>query len=280
MRVSLATTAGFCFGVKRAVDLVYAECENSNDVYTFGPIIHNEEVVNDLGSKGVKVISSIEELKRLKLGTVIIRAHGVSKNVLDIIKAQGLKVVDATCPFVRKIYKIVTEESNNGRDIIIIGSDTHPEVEGIKGWCNSKVYVIENEAEAMNLNLPSGTKLCIVSQTTFNHTKFKEIVDIISNKTYDVIVLNTICNATEDRQKEAFELANKSDAMIVIGGKHSSNTQKLYNICSKECKNTYYIQTVKDLDIAELKKFNNVGITAGASTPNNIIKEVYTQCQK
>lgn len=276
----MATTAGFCFGVKRAVDLVYAECKNSKDVYTFGPIIHNEEVVNDLASKGVKVLNSIDELKSLESGTVIIRAHGVSKEVFDIIDSLGLKVVDATCPFVRKIYKIVTEESNNGRDIIIIGSDTHPEVEGIKGWCNSKVHVIENEDEASNLSLPKETKLCIVSQTTFNHTKFKEIVDIISNKTNDVIVLNTICNATEDRQKEAYELAKTSDAMIVIGGRHSSNTQKLYNICSKECKNTYYIQTVKDLDFSELKSFNNVGITAGASTPNNIIKEVYTQCQK
>lgn len=279
MRVELAKTAGFCFGVKRAVELVYMESETGNNVYTYGPIIHNDEVVNDLASRGVKVIHSVDELRQLESGTVIIRSHGVPKDIYDIISAKGLKIVDATCPFVRKIHKVVTEHGGAGREIIIIGNETHPEVEGIRGWCNTPVTVIENEEEARAFSKPLGTKICLVSQTTFHHNKFKELVKIISDKGYDILVLNTICNATEDRQKEAFELAKASDAMIVVGGKHSSNTQKLYNICKEECENTFFIQTIEDLDLSQIRSCGVLGITAGASTPNNIIKEVYTQCQ-
>lgn len=280
MRVELAKTAGFCFGVERAVNLVYTESEKSSGVYTFGPIIHNEEVVSDLESKGVKVINTVEEISSLEKSTVIIRSHGVSKHIYDIISAKGLKIVDATCPFVRKIHKIVTKQCEEGRDIIIIGNNSHPEVEGIKGWCNRDVTVIENEVEALSFNKSIDSKFCIVSQTTFNRKKFDELVEIITKKGYDIVVLNTICNATADRQEEARGLAKRSDAMIVIGGKQSSNTQKLYKICKEECENTYYIQKLDDLDLNQFKSYSCIGITAGASTPNNIIKEVYTQCQK
>ncbi len=280
MRVELAKTAGFCFGVERAVNLVYTESEKSSSVYTFGPIIHNEEVVNDLANKGVKVINTVEEISNLDGETVIIRSHGVSKDIYDIIRAKGLKIVDATCPFVRKIHKIVTKQCEEGRDIIIIGNNSHPEVEGIKGWCNRDVTVIENEVEALSFNKLTDSKFCIVSQTTFNRKKFDELVEIITNKGYDIVVLNTICNATADRQEEARKLSKRSDAMIVIGGKQSSNTQKLYKICKEECENTYYIQKLDDLDLNKFKSCSCIGITAGASTPNNIIKEVYTQCQK
>lgn len=279
MRVRLAKTAGFCFGVERAVNMVYIESENNNNVYTYGPIIHNDEVVNDLKSRGVSVIQSIEELMELNEGTIIIRSHGVSKDVYDIITQKGLKIVDATCPFVRKIHKIVTEQCNEGRDIVIVGSNSHPEVEGIKGWCNRPVTVIETIEDVINLTKSPDTKLCVVSQTTFNYVKFKEIVSIICEKYNDTVVLNTICNATEERQTEAYELARSCDAMIVIGSKHSSNTQKLYNICKNECENTIFIQTQEDLNLEDLKSFNSIGITAGASTPNNIIKEVYNLCQ-
>ncbi|MCR5609517.1 MAG: 4-hydroxy-3-methylbut-2-enyl diphosphate reductase [Lachnospiraceae bacterium] len=280
MRVRLADTAGFCFGVKRAVDMVYQEAETSNNVYTFGPIIHNESVVNDLESKGVNVINDVLEIKDNDVGTIIIRAHGVPKKTLDAMESCKVKVVDATCPFVRKIYNIVTSQGNEGRDIIIIGSDTHPEVEGIKGWCNTKVYVVESEEEANNLELADDKPLCIVSQTTFNHIKFKNIVDIITSKAKDVMVVNTICNATKERQEEAYKLAEESDVMLVIGGKNSSNSQKLYNICKDKCKNTFFIQNAKDFDFSILDNYNSVGITAGASTPNNIIKEVFDLCQK
>lgn len=280
MMVKLAKTAGFCFGVSRAVGMVYKEIEKGGKVYTYGPIIHNDEVVNDLAAKGVAVIHSMEELKTITEGTIIIRSHGVSKEVYDIIKAQGLKIIDATCPYVLKIHKVVKEQSELGRHIIIIGNAKHPEVEGIKGWCMNNYTIVENTSDAENLDLALNEKICIVSQTTFNYKNFQDLVEIISKKGYDIIVLNTICNATEERQTEARQLAKDSDAMIIIGSKNSSNTRKLYEISKLECENTYYIQTLKDLDLEKLKSFRSVGITAGASTPNNIIKEVHTECQK
>ena len=275
MKVELAKSAGFCFGVKRAVEQVYEQVKTGKKIYTYGPIIHNEEVVKDLEEKGVRVISSEEELGSITEGTVIIRSHGVEKQIYDIIEKNGLECVDATCPFVKRIHKIVDEESRNGKHIIIIGNDRHPEVEGIKGWIQGEKTVIESVEEAEKFNLSTEKKICLVSQTTFNNNKFQELVEIISKKGYDISVLNTICNATEERQNEAKKLAADSDVMIVIGGKHSSNTQKLYEICKNECENTYYIQTLNDLDFTNLQSSSSVGITAGASTPNNIIEEVH-----
>ena len=276
MEIKLAKTAGFCFGVKRAVDTVYKEAEKNNEtIYTFGPIIHNEQVVEDLEKNGVFVVNSIEELKALKSGTtVIVRSHGVGKYVYDLMEECGLNIVDATCPFVKKIHRIAERESQAGKHIIIIGNDKHPEVEGIKGWVCGQATVIENAEEAKALTVQNGEQLCIVSQTTFNYNKFQDLVEIICKKGYDVESINTICNATEERQTEAKLIAGKVDAMIVIGGSHSSNTQKLFEICKKECENTYYIQTLGDFDMEKLQGMNTVGITAGASTPNNIIEEV------
>jgi len=258
------------------MDIVYKEAQSGMPVYTYGPIIHNEEVVADLEKKGVVAIQTLEELKKLTKGTIIIRSHGVSKQVKEIIEATGLKIVDATCPFVTKIHRVVNEHSKAGESVVVIGTKEHPEVQGIIGWCESRVTVIENQEEAQEFTASNEEKLCIVAQTTFNYKKFQELVEIISKKGYDIFVLNTICNATEERQTEARELARQSDAMIVIGGKQSSNTKKLFEITKNECANTYYIQTLKDLDLKQLKSFRNVGITAGASTPNNIIKEVHT----
>ena len=275
MKVIKAQTAGFCFGVKRAVDQVYdLAAKEKEPVYTYGPIIHNEEVVRDLEEKGVRVLNGKEDLLSVKKGTVVIRSHGVAEEVYDLICENGLNLADATCPFVKKIHRIVRREGENGREIVIIGNANHPEVEGIRGWCVSKVTVIGTEEEAEEFEPNSDTGVCVVSQTTFNYKKFKDIVDILSKKSYDIDVMNTICNATEERQTEAGTIARQSDAMLVIGGKHSSNTQKLYEICSKECPNTYFIQTLDDLNLELFQSFRSVGITAGASTPNNIIKEV------
>lgn len=279
MKVKVAKSAGFCFGVKRAVEQVYEQIEQNSEhstIYTYGPIIHNEEVVKDLEDKGVIVINSIEELKNIHSGIIIIRSHGAKKEVYDIISDNDLVLVDATCPFVKKIHKIVQTEKNKGMHIVIIGNENHPEVEGIKGWSNENTTVIGNEEDANNFEINDNKPICIVSQTTFNYNKFKYLVEIISKKGYDINVLDTICNATHERQAEAKEIASEVDEMIVIGGKHSSNTQKLYEICKKECNNTYYIQTIKDLDLDKIKSDSYVGITAGASTPNNIIEEVHT----
>lgn len=275
MEVITAKTAGFCFGVKRAVEKVYEQVnQEKKEIYTYGPIIHNEEVVSDLESKGVRVLESKEELEHLKHGTVIIRSHGVGREIYRLIEEKGLELVDATCPYVRKIHRIVREKSEQGIQIIIIGNDTHPEVEGIKGWCVHPAIVVADQEQAEQLLLPNEEKICIVSQTTFNYNKFKNLVEIIDKKGYDIDVINTICSATEERQLEAGELADKVDAMIVIGGKSSSNTQKLFEICKTNCVNTYYIQTLDDLELYSLPPVNCVGITAGASTPNYLIKEV------
>ena len=275
MEVITAKTAGFCFGVKRAVEKVYDQVnQGKKEIYTYGPIIHNEEVVSDLESRGVKVLGSRKELEQLQSGTVIIRSHGVGKKIYQMIEEKGLELVDATCPYVRKIHRIVREKSEQGRQIIIIGNDTHPEVEGIKGWCVHPAIVVADQTQAEALELPKESKICVVSQTTFNYNKFKNLVEIIDKKGYDIDVINTICSATEERQLEAGELADKVDAMIVIGGKSSSNTQKLFEICKTNCVNTYYIQTLDDLELYSLPPVNCVGITAGASTPNYLIKEV------
>ncbi len=276
MEVRLAKTAGFCFGVRRAVDTVYEQVNESHDeeIYTYGPIIHNQEVVKDLEDKGVTVLNTLDELRALTDGIVIIRSHGVSKEVYDILERRGVKCVDATCPFVKKIHNIVAKESSAGAHIVIIGDRRHPEVQGIYGWAGERVTVISNEGEAEQFSLPKEESICIVSQTTFNYNKFKYLVEIISGKGYNIRVLNTICSATKERQTEAESIANEVEAMIVIGDKHSSNTQKLFEICRNACNNTYYIQTLDDLDMDQLKSVKTVGITAGASTPNNIIEEV------
>ena len=277
MEVIRAKTAGFCFGVKRAVDTVYEQLEKASEsttIYTYGPIIHNEEVVKDMKQKGVIVLQSEAELDALTEGTVIIRSHGVEKAIYDKLNTQGIKIVDATCPFVKKIHNIVQKESTNGNYIIIVGNPLHPEVEGIRGWAGTKATVVQTKEDIDKLKIPENEKVCVVSQTTFNYNKFKELVEIILKKSYDVSVLNTICNATKERQTEAQHIAEEVDAMIVIGDKHSSNTQKLFEICKNACKDTYYIQTLDDLDMNQLGSVETVGITAGASTPNNIIEEV------
>ena len=280
MKVKTAKTAGFCFGVKRAVDKVYELIENGvSPIYTLGPIIHNEEVVSDFEKKGVTVISE-EDIPKLREGTVVIRSHGVGRRIYDMLKTAGISFVDVTCPFVLKIHRIVERESRAGKQIIIFGDPSHPEVKGICGWCEGSCTVLRNREDAENFVPDPGRIPCIVSQTTFNYNKFKDLVEILCKKRYDNNVLNidnilnTICNATEERQKEAQSIAGEVDTMLVIGGRHSSNTQKLFEICKEECENTYYIQTPVDLDSEMFHHSSYVGITAGASTPKKIIEEV------
>ena len=277
MEVIVAKTAGFCFGVKRAVEQVYEQIEKADrPVYTFGPIIHNEQVVEDLAQKGVRVIDTEEELEAVRDAIVIIRSHGVGKHIYDLLERNGVTVVDATCPFVKKIHRIVQEPQAAGRRVIIVGNPEHPEVQGIRGWGNEGTLVVETADQIENLPVSTKDKLCIVAQTTFNYNKFQDLVEKFEKKGYDILVLNTICNATQERQVEAKRIASEVDAMIVIGGRNSSNTQKLYEICRKECKNTYFIQTLGDFNPECVNSVRSVGITAGASTPNQIIEEVHT----
>ncbi|MDO4788277.1 MAG: 4-hydroxy-3-methylbut-2-enyl diphosphate reductase [Johnsonella sp.] len=273
--VRTAKTAGFCFGVEKAVKIVYDEVEKKGGkVYTYGPIIHNEVVVEDLEKRGVDIIYEGEDLSRLEKGTIIIRSHGIARAVQEDLEKAGMKIVDATCPFVKKIHRIVERECKKGRKVIIIGNPSHPEVEGIKGWGNEDTLAVKDEEDFVNLALPKETKISVVAQTTYNFNKFEKIIDKIKFMGYDITCFNTICNATQERQIEAEEIASEVDAMIVIGGKNSSNTSKLVDICNKSCKNTIFIQTLDDLDTKKLVSVRSVGITAGASTPKHIIEEV------
>ena len=284
MKVKVAETAGFCFGVKRAVNKVYELIDTEQKpIFTLGPIIHNEGVVADLEARGVHVIAEADldsPDDTLQNGTVVIRSHGVGKAIYDKLKEKNISYVDVTCPFVLKIHRIVEKESLAGNHIIIIGDKDHPEVQGICGWCQGPYTVIRNKEEAEAFVPQKGKKISIVSQTTFNYNKFKDLVEILCKKRYDnnvlniLNILNTICNATEERQREAKNIAGEVDTMLVVGGRHSSNTQKLFEICKKECGNTYYIQTPVDLDSEMFHRSSCVGITAGASTPKKIIEEV------
>ena len=282
MKVKVAETAGFCFGVKRAVDKVYELIDTEQKpIFTLGPIIHNEGVVADLEARGVHVIAEADldsPDDTLQNGTVVIRSHGVGKPIYDKLKEKNISYVDVTCPFVLKIHRIVEKESLAGNHIIIIGDKDHPEVQGICGWCQGPYTVIRNKEEAEAFVPPKGKKISIVSQTTFNYNKFKDLVEILCKKRYDnnvlniLNILNTICNATEERQREAKNIAGEVDTMLVVGGRHSSNTQKLFEICKKECGNTYYIQTPVDLDSEMFQCSSYVGITAGLQPQRKLLR--------
>ncbi|MBQ9334200.1 MAG: 4-hydroxy-3-methylbut-2-enyl diphosphate reductase [Lachnospiraceae bacterium] len=276
MEVITARSAGFCFGVRRAVDTVYELSEGNKKIYTFGPIIHNETVVNDLSERGVGIVDSLDEIRGLDPAdtVIVIRSHGVSEEIYDAVSGMGFEIVDTTCPFVKRIHEAVRNASEDGQEILILGSPDHPEVQGIMGWCHGPVQIIENVESARSYKPLTGRPITLVSQTTFNHKKFEDIVEILISGEYNVNVMNTICNATLTRQNEAEELASRADVMIVIGGKHSSNTRKLYDICAARCEHTYFIETLDDLNLEVPKSVRLVGITAGASTPQNLIEEV------
>lgn len=284
MKVKVAATAGFCYGVSRAVSSVYEQlAENTGrNIFTYGPIVHNDSVVSDLSERGVCVIENREELAaavssgKLSGGICIIRAHGIGHDEMSLLEsAEELEIIDATCPFVTKIHNIVKEHHSRGEQIIVTGDRSHPEVTGIIGCIGNDAVVISETEDAEKLRLSPGRKACLVSQTTFNAQKFEDIVEIFKNKMYDIAIVNTICNATQRRQSEAAALSRECDAMIVIGGRNSSNTAKLFEICRTSCKTTYYIQCLDDLRKVTIKdSVRCIGITAGASTPKTIIEEV------
>ena len=278
MTVRVAESAGFCFGIECAVKTVYEQLEKKIPVYTFGPITHNEIVCSELEDKGVRIINDVSEADGISDSVIIIRSHGVSREAYLRLKeteeGRHNTIIDSTCPFVGRIHKIVSEESGKGSSIIVVGDASHPEVQGISGWCSGRCTIIDSEEEALNYSPENDERTVLVAQTTYNLKKFKVLVEILQKKIYNINVVNSICNATEKRQRETSELAAVSDAMIVIGGSNSSNTRKLVEISEKECKNTYHIQTGKDLDLKSFRSFRCVGITAGASTPKTIIREV------
>ncbi|MDO4939002.1 MAG: 4-hydroxy-3-methylbut-2-enyl diphosphate reductase [Lachnospiraceae bacterium] len=278
--IIVAKTAGFCFGVNRAIDMVTGELEKNAagktdvQVCTLGPIVHNELVTGELTSKGVRIIDSPDQPGRGQ--TVVIRAHGIAKQDEEMLGQRGFAVVDATCPFVKKIHDIVRREGDAGRTVIIVGNPDHPEVRGIAGRCSGPNFVIESFRDFKKMKLPLDKSYSLVAQTTFNYEKLSEIIDNLQKLKYDIRCFNTVCNATYERQREAASIAAKVDAMIVIGSRNSSNTRKLYDICKEKCNVTVLIQTMDDLTCADFNSVNSIGITAGASTPKHIIEEVQT----
>lgn len=275
MEIIVAKTSGFCFGVDKAVEKVYGQIGNA-PLYTYGPIIHNDQVVEDLTRKGVEVISDLDDLSKHPVGTIIIRSHGVSRYEMELMEKSGFKVMDATCPYVKKIHRIVEKFSQVGQDyeMIIAGDPNHPEVEGIKGWSHTPVHFVQSPEDIDGLSLDAEKKYCLVAQTTFNFQRYQNILKKLQNRNIHVMINETVCKATEERQLEAEQLAARVDKMIVIGGKNSSNTQKLYEICKNQCEQTYHIETIEDLVLNVFSCNDIIGITAGASTPKNIIEEV------
>ena len=275
--VTVAKSAGFCFGVDRAVKMVYNELEQNTKVATLGPIIHNQDVVNDMKAKGARVIENVSELEPDE--TVVIRSHGVGMDVYEQIAQKGNRMLDATCPFVSKIHKIVAEKSAEGYLVLIAGDIDHPEVQGIIGHCKQNYLVFKDNFELKHLFEENdnflGKKLAFVAQTTYNIVVWEECLKVIPKNSPDIVIFDTICNATDTRQSDAAELAKQSDIMLVVGGRHSSNTVKLYEVCSRYCK-TYHIENSDELSSLKLPFAGRIGITAGASTPAYIIKEVQT----
>jgi len=271
VEVIISKNAGFCFGVERAINTALKTIEDEEIVYSYGPLVHNQQVVDYLEDKGIITVDSIDDLMGKDTGAVIIRSHGLPKHTIEEIEKLGYKIVDCTCPFVKSVHNKVSEYSSKGYNIIIVGDKDHPEVIGINGWCDNQAYIVNTIEDANNLDFMD--KICIVSQTTNNIDKFTEISKIVEKKANEAIIFNTICNATRLRQESAAELAKQVDAMIVLGGHNSSNTKKLADISRIYNDNVYLLESISEISLQELNKFNKIGITAGASTPDWIIKE-------
>ncbi len=274
-KIELAKTAGFCFGVNRAVEMTYELVNSGKKVSTLGPLIHNPVVIEDLEKKGVRVLTSPEQAE--KGSTVVVRTHGIGRSVMQELSATGAEVCDATCPFVKKIHRIVSENSSEDIPVLIAGDSDHPEVMGIMGYCNGECFTFKDATE-LRIILENHSDLCrkritVVSQTTFSVKEWEESSKIINLLCTNANVFDTICNATQDRQHEATELSERADIMIIIGGLESSNTAKLKAVCEKNCR-TYLVERAAELKNIDFSGCNFIGVTAGASTPARIIKEV------
>ena len=273
MEVILADYLGFCYGVKRAISIAKENASSDGKACTLGPIIHNPQMVERLRSEGV---GTVDELAEMDEGTIIIRSHGVGPKIYAEAERRGLELVDATCPHVKKAQLSAKALVDDGYSVVIIGEKRHPEVHSIFEWSDGKAAIVETEEEAEALH--SCAKLGIVCQTTFSGAKFKQIVSRLLEKSRDIRIQRTICTATDQRQAAALALAAKVDLMLVIGGKNSANTTRLARICEEKCL-TYHIETAEELQDEWFDKIEKIGITAGASTPDWIIKEVYKKCQ-
>ena len=274
MEIVVAKNAGFCFGVKRAIEKTNDYLNKSGEIYSIGPLIHNEIVTNDLKKRGLIELNDIEEIKALKNKKVIIRTHGIEKEIYEILEKNNNEIIDLTCPFVKKIHELVEKYSNSGYKIIVIGDKNHPEVKGIVSYANNDIYVIINEEDIKALNIDKSANIFVVFQTTTNALNAQKLVDILKDLFYNISLVNTICNATENRQKEVVELAKNSDVMLIIGSANSSNSKKLYEISKSFCKNTYFLNSKDEIKNISFNNNEKIGVSAGASTPEYLIEEI------
>ncbi len=269
MKIQIADYSGFCYGVKRAVKITRDTAKIKKNIYTLGPLIHNEQMIEKLSEEGIHIIDKVDENID---GSVIIRSHGVALDVLHNANKMNIDIVDATCPYVKRIQNRVRECYSSGENIIIIGDCNHPEIVGINGWCENTAQIINSIHDANKLEDRGSSSLVV--QTTYSQKKFAEIVDIAKEKIKNISIYNTICTATTNRQQSAKNLASTVDAMIIVGGKYSANSRKLYEICSEVCENTFFIQSYENLLMTSLKKYDSIGVSAGASTPDWILNEI------
>ena len=269
----LAKTAGYCFGVKRAIDSVSKALDEYDELYSIGQIIHNDRVVDDLSKKGLIVLNDDEALTLTKKN-IIIRSHGIEKEKLIVLKNNNNNIIDLTCPFVKRIHNIVSEASNHYDVILVIGNNDHEEVKGIVSYADIDIFVINNENAVKALKIDQKSRILVVFQTTFNIGYGQKLVAILRNMFYNLTVSNTICNATEERQEETRKLAQVSDSFLVIGSNSSSNTQKLYEIAKDNCQNVYLVNGVNDLNNVRIGKNDILGVSAGASVPDYLIQEI------
>ncbi|MGL5258065.1 MAG: 4-hydroxy-3-methylbut-2-enyl diphosphate reductase [Proteocatella sp.] len=276
MKVEIAKYSGYCFGVKRAMDMAWEELmknsENTqNQIYSIGPLIHNNQAMQKYKDKGLLIEEKVENIEKNSIA--IVRSHGLSKYFYDKMEEKSIKVVDATCPFVKKIQDIVYKSHISGSKIILIGDRNHPEIIGINGWAEDSSIIINSLDDASSFEVDENSDYIVVVQTTYKLEKYQQIEKILKNRLKKVEFFNTICYATRERQDAAGKLSKIVDAMIVVGGKNSSNTKKLAEICAENCE-TFLIETAEELDLEKIKNFEKIGISAGASTPDFIIKEV------
>ncbi len=278
MEIIKADYLSTCFGVENALSIAYRSLEYVDNLYCYGELIHNNDVMDELKSKGLKVIENIEDIND---GHLIIRSHGVAKSIYDYCQNQGITIIDATCPKVKYIHKIVEKYCNDDYNIIVFGNPSHPEVQGIVGWCHQPVAVFKNLQAYLSSEFRHMKKQAIVFQTTYNTNDYKVIKEYFKNHSNDDIILNsTICHATELRQDAVQRLARECDSILIIGGKQSSNTKKLYEISKEICEQTFWIENSKDIPYNLIKNSKKLGITAGASTPSQIVEEVIFNVRK
>lgn len=275
MEIIIAQTAGFCFGVKRAVDMAFSY-ENEKSTYTYGPIIHNEVVTGALEQKGIYAIDTIEDKDVKKL---IIRSHGVSPEIYEESKARDIDIVDATCPYVKKIHRYVEKYYAQGYHILIAGNSAHPEIQGINGWAHNECMIAKDVEELKQMTLPEG-KYLLVAQTTYKKEVVDAMIEYLTEKGISFEYINTICNATKERQEEAVTLAAQVDCMLILGSPKSANTKKLHEISEQHCKRSYCVQGATELNEEMFRDCERIGITAGASTPNSVIEEVIAYIRK